>query len=181
MRFTIIILLFIGAINCSAQKYTPVDPGSKVHFIIKNFGIGTGGDFNGLKGEINFDTIHPTSSFFNVSVAVKTIDTDNNLRDNDLRSKDYFDEPTFPEIKIISTRIDKTNKTQTGYYFFSGNLVIKGISKPVSFPFLAERSGDGFVFTGEFTINRLDFGVGEKSMVLANKVIVSLKVFAKKM
>ena len=181
MRFTFLILFFIAALSCSAQKHTPVDPGSKVHFVIKNFGIGTGGDFKGLKGEINFDTLRPASSFFNVSITVKTIDTDNNMRDKDLRSQDYFDEQKFPEIKITSTRIDKTNKTQSGYYFFTGNLIIKGISKPISFPFLAEKSGDGFLFTGEFTINRLDFGVGESSMVLANKVIVSLKVFAKKM
>jgi polyisoprenoid-binding protein YceI len=181
MRFTFFIIFLFATLNSNAQKYVPIDKGSKIHFIIKNFGIGTGGDFQGLKGEINFDTLQPASSFFNVSIAVKTIDTDNNMRDKDLRSKDYFDEQKFPEIKLTSTRIDKTNKTGNGYYYFTGNLIIKGIAKPVSFPFLAERTGDGFLFTGEFTINRLDFGVGETSMVLANRVIVSLKVFANKM
>ncbi|MEJ0104488.1 MAG: hypothetical protein WDO19_18825 [Bacteroidota bacterium] len=30
-----------------AQAYKPVDEGSKVKFVIKNFGINTGGTFNG--------------------------------------------------------------------------------------------------------------------------------------
>ena len=180
MRLIIILFFIFATINSGAQKYTPTDKGSKIHFVIKNFGIGTGGDFQGLKGEITFDTLNPSSSFFNVSIAVKTIDTDNSMRDQDLRSKDYFDDQKYPEIKLTSTKIDKTNKSGTGYYYFTGNLTIKGISKPVSFPFLAEKSGSGYLFTGEFTINRLDFGVGESSMVLANKVTVSLKVFANK-
>jgi polyisoprenoid-binding protein YceI len=43
------------------QNYTPVDEGSKVHFVIDNFGIATGGDFKGLTGTIKFDPAQPTA------------------------------------------------------------------------------------------------------------------------
>ena len=64
------------------QTYTPVDNGSKVHFVIDNFGIATGGDFKGLTGTIKFDASNPVASDFAVSVDVSTIDTDIESRDN---------------------------------------------------------------------------------------------------
>ena len=39
---------------------------------------------------------------------------------------------------------------------------------------------DGLLFTGNFDIDRTQFGVGEKNIVLSDKVAVSLSVFAKK-
>ena len=109
-------LLFLPFL-CSfvfAQKYTPQDKGSKVHFNIRNFGIKTGGDLSGLKGEIIFFTTDLAACHFDVSVDVSTIDTDSDSRDSNLKESDYFDAEKFPQIKIVSTRIDKTNKTDQG-------------------------------------------------------------------
>lgn len=172
-------LLFIAS-SANAQNYVPVDAGSKVHFVIKNFGIKTGGDFTGLKGEIYFNPNDPASCKFNVSVSANTIDTDNPSRDKSLRSNEYFDAPKYPEIRIVSTKIDKTNKTASGYYYFTGNLIMHGITQPISFPFHAENRKDGYFFTGDFELNRLHYQVGEDNAVLGNKVIITLKVFAKK-
>lgn len=173
------ILLISFSLQISAQDYVPADEGSKVQFTIKNFGFNTNGIFNGLAGKIFFNPAFPASATFSVSISTATIDTDNDSRDNDLREKLYFDVENFPEITLVSTKIDKTNKTDDGYYFFTGDLAIKGVSKPISFPFKAEKVLNDYLFTGEFSINRLDFGVGEKSTVLGQKVIVNLKVLAK--
>jgi len=170
-------LFFITA-SVHGQNLKPVDAGSKVHFVIKNFGINTGGDFKGLKGNIVFRPENIASSKFNVTVSASTIDTDNEMRDKNLVSDEYFDAAKFPVIRIISTKIEKTNKTASGFYYFTGNLTMHGITKTISFPFQADKQKDGFLFTGEFEINRLDFGVGEKSVVLGSKVIVSLSVLS---
>jgi len=180
MKNLLLILIFIST-NVFSQHLTPVDNESKVHFVIKNFGISTGGDFSGLKGNITFSPENVPSSKFAVSVSAATVDTDNESRDKDLRGKDYFDVAKFPEITIVSTKIENTNKTDSGYYYFSGNLIMHGVTKDISFPFKAEKQKNGILFTGEFEINRVDFGVGEKSVVLGSKVVVSLSVFAKKM
>lgn len=172
--------LFLISTSVSAQQFTPVDAESKVHFVIKNFGINTGGDFTGLKGDISFLPDHPSSCKFNVSVSAATVDTDTPARDKDLRGEEYFDVQKYPDIKIISTKIDKTNKTDSGFYFFTGDLTIHGITKPISFPFHAEKVVVDYLFTGNFEINRLDFGVGDKSSVLGNRVTVSLSVLAKR-
>ena len=162
--------------NSKAQDYIPVDAGSKIHFVIKNFGINTGGDFSGLKGNIHFSPDQISASKFDVTVAVTTIDTDNKMRDKNLVSDEYFDAEKFPVIHIVSTKIEKTNKTSDGFYFFNGTLTIKGVTKDISFPFQAKQNGNGFLFTGDFTIDRTAFGLGQKNIVLSNKVLVSLSV-----
>ena len=176
----ILVFLFFISSGVNAQHYKPSDEESKVHFVIKNFGISTGGDFTGLQGDISFEPGNISNSKFEVSVAASTIDTDNPSRDNSLREETYFDVQKYPDIKIISTKIDKTNKTPEGFYYFTGNIIMHGVTKPISFPFQAKKINDDYLFTGEFGIERLDFGVGEKSAVLGNKVTVTLSVLAKK-
>lgn len=176
----IVALLVLLSINARSQNYTPSDAGSKVHFIIKNFGINTGGDFSGLKGQIVFSPENPADSKFDVTVSTSTIDTDNEMRDKNLASDEYFDAAKFPVIKMVSTKISKTNKSADGFYFFTGDLTIKGVTKSISFPFQVKKVNDGYLFTANFDIDRTDFGVGEKNIVLSNKVSVSLSVTAKK-
>jgi polyisoprenoid-binding protein YceI len=115
-----------------------------------------------------------------VTVDASTVDTDNRNRDSHLKGREYLDAEKFPVISITSTKIDKTNKTERGFYYFSGNLTIHGITKPLTFPFHVEKVNDTYLFTGDFEIDRLDFGVGDKSAVLSNTVNVSLSVLAKK-
>lgn len=162
-----------------SQKYKPTDEGSKVHFTIKNFAISTGGDISDLTGDISFVPNNITKSSFKVSVNVKTIDTDNNTRDNHLKSKEYFDAEKYPEITLVSTRITYS-KSKKNLYYFTGNLIIHGITKQITFSFTATQKGNDYLFTGAFDINRLDFGVGKSSAVLSNNVKVSLSVLAKK-
>lgn len=179
-RLFLLFSFLIVSFAAFSQKYKTSEAGSKVHFIIKNFGISTGGDLSGLKGDINFLPANVSASSFNVSVDVKTIDTDNDTRDEHLKSREYFDSEKYPEIKLLSTKISTTSKTKSGWYFFTGNLTIHGITKPISFPFTAIQKGSDYLFTGSVTINRLDFGVGSSSAVLSNTVKISLSVLAKK-
>ena len=179
MKILLTCLLFIS-FNTYAQKYIPVDTASKVHFVIKNFGIGTGGDFTGLKGNVTFLPESPAGCKFDVSVVASTVDTNNGMRDKSLASDEYFEATKFPLITIVSTKIEKTNKSAAGFYYFTGKLTIKGVTKEIAFPFQAKEENNGYLFTGNFNINRTDFGVGSQSIVLSNLVAVTLSVFAKK-
>ncbi|HET6722650.1 MAG TPA: YceI family protein, partial [Chitinophagaceae bacterium] len=84
-------LALFSTVIAFGQTYTPTDDGSKVRFVIKNFGINTGGTFDGLSGSITFDRSSLASASFNVSVEAKTVDTDIEARDNHLRKAEYFD------------------------------------------------------------------------------------------
>jgi polyisoprenoid-binding protein YceI len=166
-------LLFIAS-TVGAQRYTPTDAGSRVHFTIKNFGFNTGGQLSGLAGTIIFNPANINNAAFNVSVAVNTINTDNGTRDKHLKSPKYFDADKYPQITMKSTKVEKIN---SGYTFI-GTVTIHGVTKPVSFPFTATPQGKNMLFKGSLSINRLDFGVGGKSAIMGDNVNVDISVLA---
>lgn len=180
LRIILFISFLIGSFTAQSQKFKPTDAGSKVHFTIKNFGISTGGDVSGLGGNIFFAPTNIGISNFDVSVNVKTIDTDNDTRDEHLKGADYFDAEKYPLITIKSATISRPLKSATGWYSLAGTITIHGVSKPIIFPFNAIKKGDDYLFVGGFTINRLDFGIGKNSSVMSNTVKVTLSVLAKK-
>ena len=165
-------------VTAFGQNYTPADDGSKVRFVIKNFGINTGGTFEGLAGTITFDPANLANASFNVTVDAKTVDTDLEARDNHLRKEEYFDVEKYPKVSFRSTKITSTNKD--GYLFMFGVITIKNISKEISFPFKQTSKDGGILFEGEFKLNRLDFGVGGKSFSMSDELNVELSIFAKK-
>ena len=157
---------------------TPVANASKIHFVIKNFGIKTGGDFSGIKGVIRFDPVNYSLSSFNVTVDANTIDTDNDTRDDHLKGSEYFDVEKYKTLAFKSTKVVRSSKA--GRFYVFGNLTIKNITKPVEFSFGATAKDGGYVFAGEFGINRRDFGIGGSSISMSDKLKVSLTVFANK-
>ena len=115
----------------------PTTDGSKIHFVIKNFALNTGGNFTGLKGLIRFAAANISTAAFDVTVNAATVDTDNKTRDEHLKKEAYFDVTKYTSIHLVSTKIEKANKP--GTYLFTGNLTIKGISKPIKFPFTENK------------------------------------------
>ena len=172
-----IIALFVAVLSFG-QSYTPTDAGSKVYFVIKNFGINTGGTFDGVAGSITFDPANLSTASFTVSVDAKTVDTDIEGRDNHLRKAEYFDVEKYPKISFRSTKVTATNKD--GYLYMFGVITIKNVSKEISFPFTQTNKDDGILFKGDFKLNRKDFGVGGNSFSLSDEVSIELSIFAKK-
>lgn len=174
----LLIACFILVSGITAQRVlTPIDSESKVQFVIKNFGIKTRGNFKGLKGTIKFLPANLGISAFDVSIDAATIDTDNESRDEHLRKDEYFGVNTYKTIRFTSTRV--TLSTTKGRYYIFGNLTIKGVTKPVEFGFNATVKDGGYLFEGEFKINRRDFGVGGSSVTLSDNLTVSLSISAK--
>jgi polyisoprenoid-binding protein YceI len=157
------------------HSFLPADEGSAISFSIKNFGLNNNGSFKGLRGTIGFDPQNVAADSFDVSIDAASVNTDNEMRDDHLRKETYFDVEKYPRIRIVSTAV--TEVDGKGHYKFAGKLTIKGVTKEISFPFLATRAGNDYIFKGAFTINRRDFGVGGAS-TLGNEVTISLTVFA---
>lgn len=177
MRIMLVGITLLNVLLVSAQKFTPVDTESSVNFTIKNLGINVTGKFTGLSGLINFDPANLAESKFSVSVNAGTVDTDIKARDNHLKKEDYFYVEKHPRISFISKNITLEG---AGQYKITGILEIKGIGKEISFPFTANPLADGYVFKGGFKINRKDFKVGGKSLILSDQLSVNLSVLARK-
>jgi len=168
-------ILFLATFFCriaaaqSEQKVTS----SAVTFRIKNMGIGTDGKLGGFKATINFDKNNLDKSSIEASVDTRTLDSDNSMRDNHLKKEAYFDVEKYPEITLKSTSFTHQNKENyTGLF----DVTIKGKTKRVKVPFTYTENGSSNSFKGSFTINRSDFDIGGKSMVLADDALVSVAV-----
>jgi polyisoprenoid-binding protein YceI len=176
-----VIAIIVAATTCLSsvsQVYKPVDDQSSVKFKIKNFGFNNvTGSFKGIQGTIRFAPENLAASSIDVTVDAKSVNTGINLRDNHLRKEEYFDVKKYPVIRLVSSKISPSSKA--GTLFMSGKLTIKNVTREISFPFTAVPQEGGYLFTGEFRINRIDFGVGESSSVSDN-LTVTLKVFARK-
>lgn len=145
---------------------------SAITFRIKNMGIGTEGKFGGLKASINFDKSNLDKSSIVASVDTRTLDSDNSMRDNHLKKEEYFDIEKYPEITIKSASFThQKNENFTGLF----DVTIKGKTKRIKIPFTYTESGSNS-FKGSFTINRSDFGIGGKSMVLGDDALVSVNI-----
>jgi polyisoprenoid-binding protein YceI len=173
-RNFIILVLILLSNSAFTQNYLPVDKGTEIAFNIKNFGFLVDGNFTGIKGNIQFNPSRLGNARFEMTIDATSINTNNKKRDRHLREKDYFYTEKFPAIYLTSTSILRSE--HDGYYVFVGELYIKGISKEISFEFSAKPAISGYLFHGEFQLNRNDFRVGGYSISLSDQVRVTLNV-----
>lgn len=113
------------------------------------------------------------------------LDTENQDRDADLRSATYFDVAAYPTIVFKGNSMTKTGKDT---FTCSGDLTIRGVTKPVVLTGRVERRSDpteehaGYLATT--TIDRRDFGINDASLsplgvpLVGNEVKITLTVEA---
>src|SRR5688572_10307003 len=90
------------------------------------------GSFDEVQGAGYFDAEDPTRSHLEVTIQAASIDTRNADRDGHLRSNDFFDMDTYPEIHFASTSVVEVDDST---YRVTGDLTIKGETRPVTIDF----------------------------------------------
>lgn len=137
------------------------------------------GSFTDFTGTAVLDGENPANSHANVTIQVASVDTGNGQRDEHLRTNDFFDAATFPEITFVSTKAESTGDDN---YRLTGDLTIKGITKEVAVDFeftglVADPWGNQRAgFEGKAVINRKDWGVNFNAALEAGGVLVSEKI-----
>jgi len=128
---------------------------SQVSFQTKKLGFFTiKGTLSDFQGEIIFDKNDLQNSNFDNSVSAVSIDTGNAKRDEHLKSNNFFYVKEFPKISFHSIKILKENN----HYSVKGKLTILNTTKEIAILFSYENN----LQQGGFSLNRLDYGVGEK-------------------
>ena len=146
---------------------------ANVSFKIKNLGINTDGSFKTIHANIQFDPANLATSSIEATSDVNSIFTDNDTRDEHLRSDEFFDAARFPKITIRSVSLKhKSGNNYSGQF----NVTMKDKTKAFEIPFSYIPTANGGTFKGSFKLNRMDFGVGSSSLVLSNDATVSLEV-----
>ncbi len=137
------------------------------------------GSFNEFDGTGSFDAENPAASRLQLTIQAASIDTRNADRDGHLKSNDFFDMDTYPEITFASTAVEQTDDDE---YRVTGDLTIKGVTKPVTIDFEYDGTAvDPYGNTrigleGKTTVNRKDWGVNWNAALDAGGVLVGEKV-----
>lgn len=106
-----------------------VDPThSEVHFKIKHLVISTvTGTFKSFEGSLETENDDFSEADIEFSLDVNSIDTNQEQRDEHLKSADFFDAVQFPKISFKSASFKKDGDD----YELTGNLTVRDITKPV--------------------------------------------------
>lgn len=160
-----------------AKTYT-VDQGhSSVSFRIRHLFTEVQGRFRDFQGAIQFDPANPAATQVKGTISAKSIDTDNDKRDEHLRSPDFFNVAQFPDLAFESTAVtDVDAKTNTAK--IQGNLTMHGVTKPVTLnaKFLGEAAdpwgNQKAGFNAETTIDRREWGLAWNKALEAGNVLV---------
>ncbi len=159
-------VLLVPTLAAHAQKPPTasvwnIDKGhSSVTFQIRHFVSKVRGTFGDFKGTITAAEDTWQDADVNVEIATSSIDTNNEGRDRDLRSANFFSVDSFPTITFRTTRIERKGESAKLY----GELTMRGVTKPVvlegTFNGIQRSArGDRVGFDASTTINRLDWGV----------------------
>jgi len=168
---TFLFLLIVG-ISAEAQVWTNVQ-NMKVKFTIKNAGISIDGTFTDVNAKISVDEKNIEKSTFEGVIQTQSVNTGNSLRDDHLKNKsDFFDVKKFPTMTMKSLHIG--SRQADGSYKVEWLLTMKGISKKITTNVLFNMNGGSIFLVTMFEINRLDWKVGSKSIMMGDKVTITL-------
>jgi polyisoprenoid-binding protein YceI len=168
------------AIDDIAGDYTLDVTHTRIGFSARHAMVTTvRGQFGEFEGSAHIDTANPAASSAKVSIKTASVTTGQADRDNHLRSADFFDVETFPEIDYVVTGVTRTTAST---WRLTGDLTIKGVSQQVSIDFESTGSArDPFGnlrvgFEGSTTINRKDWGLTWNAALETGGVLVSEKI-----
>lgn len=166
-KAVIFILAAFVTLSSFAQTWKADPMHSKVTFTVTHLSIS---DVTGYFGKIE---VTLTSSKPDFSDAVleftadaNSINTGVDMRDNHLKTPDFFDAAGFPQLTFKSTGLNADGKNK---YKVSGNLTMHGVTKPVTLDLLyrgtttnpmSKATTAGIQITG--TVKRSDFNIGAK-------------------
>ena len=155
-----------------------IDPThSNVEFAVRHMMITTvKGRFGDVKGTVELP--EQGEPRLDVTIGTASVDTRSEQRDTHLRSADFFDVETYPEMRFVST---KAERIADGWKV-TGNLTIRGTTKPVVLTVAEEGAGvdpwgnQKVAYSATTKFNRTDFGLNWNAALEAGGVLVSEEV-----
>lgn len=166
--------------QAATRTYTIDGAHSTAEFSVKHMMISSvKGVFRDVVGHLQIDETAPERSSVEATIAIASVDTGVQMRDDDLRSANFFDAERFPVMTFRSRGVEQVDEET---WKVRGDLTIRDVTLPVILETAfggriagfdgAERLG----FTAETTINRKDFGLNYNAVLETGGVVVGDRV-----
>ena len=182
-----------AGLSSSARVWNVDTAHTEVNFSVKHFFTPITGSFQDYDVELMFDKDDPANSKVSARIAVGSVNTGNEGRDNHLRSDDWFEADKYPYITFESSSVRQISETAL---VAVGDLTIKDVTRRVELPIellglkqipeqmrgmmggITEATG----FSTGLEINRNEFNVGVGSwaatMIVGDQVNIQIRVEA---
>jgi polyisoprenoid-binding protein YceI len=120
------------------------------------------GRFESFSGTVNLDEQNPQNTTVDVTIEAASINTREAQRDGHLRSPDFLDVATYPEIRFVSTQVERTGNAAAKLH---GDLTIRGVTRPVvlDVEYVGKSKSPwgttNYGFTGRTRLSRKEWGL----------------------
>jgi polyisoprenoid-binding protein YceI len=183
MKRCLAALALIAAIaspSLAAPSQWTIDPAhSTAQFLVTHLEVtDVDGTFTKLSGSATIDDDDLSKSSVTAAIDVSSVDTGIQMRDDDLKSADFFNVAAYPTMTFQSTKIWKTGD---GTAKMTGNLTLHGVTKEVTFdvkdpappPNQAPPRRTAEAIT---TISRSAFGIASDTTLIGDDVSITLEI-----
>jgi len=154
-------------------KITPIQ--STIKFGVKA-SVPIEGTFKKWDATLTFTSTDPTTGVLDIKIDAASVDTGSGMKDDKLRSKDFFDAKDNPYITFNSSKI-----VQTGADSFEvdGKFTIRGVSKDEKLELKVSGVGTGSgIISGTMAFDRKQYGMnsGIPFIKIADRVEVGVSL-----
>ena len=155
------VLLAAGAAEAEPARFRIQSEASDVGFKATSRLMDAEGKFSRITGEVTLDPKDPATAMVTLSIEAASIDTGIGMRDKHLRSGDFLDVARFPTMTFESRRVEVEGRRAT----VTGQLTRHGVTREIVVPVDVQFSESALVATGEFKLNRRDYGINYSSFL----------------
>ena len=144
-----------------------VSPGSALTFTTSWGGEAVQGRFDRWTADIIFSPEALDRSKVSVNIDMASGKTGDGQRDASLPASDWFDSAAHPKAVFTASRFQKTGADR---YVAHGTLSLRGVTRPVDLAFRLKIVGDRAQMSGDASLDRLAFGVGQGEFQAVDQV-----------
>jgi polyisoprenoid-binding protein YceI len=181
MRFAILCVAAATLLSAPVRAQVPVFEVTPVQSVIKfnvKASVPIAGNFEKWSSTLTFASTDVTTAVLDIEIQADSVNTGSGMKDNKLKSKDFFDVKQNPLITFKSTKVVQTGPTT---FDVVGTFTIRGVSKPETLKLAITGKGTGAgTIDGKMAFDRKDYGMtsGIPFIKIADRVEVDLDLKA---
>ena len=183
MKKVLLLAVLVFSTYAFAETQTwQIDPAhTAAQFSVRHLGISTvRGNFEKTSGTVAYDPADLSKTTIDATIDTASVNTRIQMRDNDLKSPNFFDVTKFPTITFKSKKVEPAGQ---GKLRVTGDLTLHGVTKetvldvdgpsaPITDPYGNSRMGA----SASTKINRKDFGVNGAATAVGDEIEIVLDI-----
>jgi polyisoprenoid-binding protein YceI len=162
-----------AAATATATRNTQARGSGSHTFAFMKAGAENHGSFRHFDTHLANDAKRPEAGTLKVTVQTASLDTQDKDRNDMLAGADLFDVQKYPTAQYVANSFAKR---ANGQLEAAGKLTLRGVTRDLRIPLTIRDTPNGVELSGEVTIERLDYGVGQGEWQATDSVGNAVKV-----